>query len=265
MSAPRLPAATEAAAGVTVEYRVRFDEAGPDDVVRAAALLRYAQDCAWVHSESLGFGREWYAGRGFTWVVRSVELTIVGRASSTDRLALTTAVVGFRRVWARRRTLVRDAAGERLATVETDFVMTDTERGLPARVPPEFPRLFGVPPGAFEPHRVALPATPATAARAAFSVRPHELDPLGHANHAAYLDWFEEAVRGLPGGDAVLASLPRTYRLEYVAPALPRMELLGAAWPREDSTGLCYRLTSGDADLLRSTIRGAAVAETSAT
>jgi acyl-CoA thioesterase FadM len=176
---------------------------------------------------------------------------------------VSTAVVGFRRVWARRRTVVRDAGGDELATVETDFVMTDTKRGLPARVPPDFPRLFGVPPGSFEPHRVALPATPSTASSVAFSVRHHELDPLGHANHAAYLDWLEEAVRAMPGGQAGLTTLPRTYRLEYVAAAMPGMELVGAAWPGEADGGADYRLASEGADLFRATIRGASVVEAS--
>ena len=30
----------------TVEFRVRFDEAGPDGLVRTSTLLRYAQDLA---------------------------------------------------------------------------------------------------------------------------------------------------------------------------------------------------------------------------
>ena len=31
-------------------YRVRFDEAGPDGLLRTSVLLRYAQDLAWYHS-----------------------------------------------------------------------------------------------------------------------------------------------------------------------------------------------------------------------
>src|ERR687895_2512270 len=46
-----------------VPYRIRFDECGPDGLVRASALLRYVQDAAWVHSDSAGFGRAWYADR----------------------------------------------------------------------------------------------------------------------------------------------------------------------------------------------------------
>ena len=36
--------------------------------------MRYAQDLAWQHSTDLGFGREWYAEHGLTWLVRAAEL-----------------------------------------------------------------------------------------------------------------------------------------------------------------------------------------------
>ena len=48
----------------TVEFRVRFDEAGPDGLVRTSTLLRYAQDLAAHHSAERGFDRAWYAERG---------------------------------------------------------------------------------------------------------------------------------------------------------------------------------------------------------
>ena len=51
-------------------YRVRFDEAGPDGLLRTSVLLRYAQDVAWHHSTSRGFDRAWYAERGLAWLVR---------------------------------------------------------------------------------------------------------------------------------------------------------------------------------------------------
>ena len=56
-------------------YRVRFDEAGPDGLVRPSTLVRYLQDLAWRHSESAGFDRGWYTARGFGWLVHGLELT----------------------------------------------------------------------------------------------------------------------------------------------------------------------------------------------
>ena len=78
--------ATVVALRLVRPYRVRFDEAGPDGNLRASGFLRYAQDLAWVHSDSAGLGRDWYAAHGLTWLARAIQLEIVGQSS--DLLAI---------------------------------------------------------------------------------------------------------------------------------------------------------------------------------
>jgi len=134
-------------------YRARFDECGPDALARASALLRWAQDVAWIHSERRGFGREWYAERDLAWVVRGMELRMLAPIRTGTTVEVETQVVGFRRVMARRRTEVRAPDGSLAALIVNDWVMTDVRRAAPARVPPEFPALFGVTHEGFEPIR----------------------------------------------------------------------------------------------------------------
>jgi len=243
-----------AANGITVPYRLRFDECGPDGNVRTSALLRYAQDIAWIHSEGLGFTREWYAERGLAWVVRAVEMVILAPVPLGRTLHFSTAPTGFRRVWGRRRTEARLEDGELVMRGNTDWVMTD-HRGMPGRIPAEFPAAFAVPPGAFEPVRVPLPETPADATVLRTMVRPQDLDPMGHVNNAAYLDYLEEALHaaGEPGR-RMLVAVPRRVRLEYAAAAAPGAALVGAAWPDRAAgdDGWAWRLTDDDGrDLAR--------------
>ena len=127
---------------LAVSYRARFDECGAGGFLRSSGYLRWAQDCAWIHSERLGFNRDWYATHGLWWLVRCAELTIVGDIPMGDTVSVITTIVAYRRVWARRRTEVVRSTGERLATALTDWVLTD-ERGAPTRVPDEFVALFG--------------------------------------------------------------------------------------------------------------------------
>jgi len=231
--------------GIAADYRVRFDECTPAGVARTSALLRYAQDVAWVHSERLGFGRDWYASRGLAWVVRSAELAVLQPVVLGATITISTAITGFRKVWARRRTDARAADGTLAFWAHTDWVMTGPG-GMPARVPPEFPAAFAVAPGAFEPVRVPLPAPPTDVRALPFTVRPQDLDPMGHVNNAAYLDYLEEAVlAGDPDAVAALAAVPRTLRIEYVFPAAPGAHLVGTAWqvPDRDGSLRAYRLT----------------------
>ncbi|HEY6053168.1 MAG TPA: acyl-CoA thioesterase, partial [Gaiellaceae bacterium] len=83
-------------------YRVRFDEAAPDGWLRTSVVLRYAQDLAWHHSASRGFGRAWYGERGLSWLVRAAEIAVLAPVEVGAEIEGTTQVVGWRRVWARR-------------------------------------------------------------------------------------------------------------------------------------------------------------------
>jgi acyl-CoA thioesterase FadM len=236
--------------GATARYRVRFDECGPDSVVRTSTLLRYAQDMAWVHSEQLGFDREWYGERGLAWVVRAAELGILAPVSLGATLSISTAITGFRKVWARRRTEARLEDGTLAFWGHTDWVMTD-RRGMPGRVPTEFPAALPVEPGTFEPGRVPLPPTPDGAYRHVTRVRPQDVDPMAHVNNAAYVDYLEEALTGAgPGAIAAMHHVPRRVRLEYLQPAAPLAVLAGATWPCDDGDGdgWAWRLTDDGGD-----------------
>ena len=117
----------------SVAYRARFDESDPNGLLRSAGLLRYAQDAAWIHSEKLGFTREWYAERGLWWLVRCAELLLTGDIRMGETVIATTEIVGYRKVWARRRTEVARESGEVVAILLSDWVITDS-RGAPTRV-----------------------------------------------------------------------------------------------------------------------------------
>jgi acyl-CoA thioesterase FadM len=230
-------------------YRVRFDEAGPDGILRTSGLMRFAQDLAWLHSTALGFGRDWYADRGLTWLVRAAELEVLAPVPMGTDVAARTEVVGMRRVFARRRGEFRLADGTLAAWVHTDWVLIDA-RGALTRIPPVFIEMFGGIGLDASIGRLELPPTPADATRIELRVRPQELDPMGHANNAVYLDWLEETIAAAGGADD-LAAFPRRLRLEYALAAEAGASLSAAAW-RADA-GWSVRLTAPatDVDLFR--------------
>ena len=105
-------------------------------------------------------------------------------------------------------------------------------------------------PGPFEPGRVPLPPAPAGATTHRIAVRPADLDPLGHVNNAAYLDYLEETVLAAgDGGAAAVARSPRSVRLEYLLPAAAGATVDGAAWPAggsaDEGAGWAWRLADG--------------------
>jgi acyl-CoA thioesterase FadM len=233
----------------TASHRVRFDEATPRGVLRGSALMGFVQDVAWRHSEALGFSRDWYRQKGVAWLVRAVEARVLAPIPDGETVAVTTRLTGYRKVMARRETVVTGPAGELWAVVLIDWAMTDGR--TPVRIPAEFEHAPIDGPGPFAPVRVDLPSSPPDATLLRFSPRLRELDPMNHANNGVYLDWLDEAVAAAgANGDAATTALPRTYRLEYLRPAEPGAALVSAAW--RDGSGWAYRLADADgADLLR--------------
>ena len=243
--------------GITVPYRVRFDECGPDGRARTSTLLRYAQDVAWIHSERRGFGREWYAARDLAWVVRAAELVLLRPVMLGTTVAVSTRVIGVRRVWARRRTEIRLPDDSLAMWGHTDWVIIDA-RGMPVRIPVEFSTAFDMPVERFEPGRVSLPDAPPDAIRSVVEVRPQDIDPMAHVNNAAYVDYLEDSLLVAGGAAAGAITEPaRTIRIEYLLAAATRARLSASVWPDtiEGRAGWSWRLNdAGGSDVARARV-----------
>ena len=235
------------------DYRVRFDEAGPDGLLRTSGLLRYAQDVAWRHSEERGFDRTWYRDRGLAWVVRAAELEMDAPVGIGSTIAATTEVVGYQRIWARRRAECRLPGGGLAGWIQTDGVLID-DRGRLARVPAVIAERFPAPVLADPLLRVPLGEPPPGATRHAIRVRPHEIDPMNHVNNAVYVDWLEEALLAAgPEGERATSICPRRLRLEYAAAAEPSSEVETVTWPTDAGWACLIRARDGT-DLVRAVV-----------
>jgi acyl-ACP thioesterase len=238
--------------GYVAGYRVRFDEAGADGRIRTGSLLRYGQDIAWRHSEALGFDRRWYTDQGRWWVVRSVELHVLAPIPMGSLLRLRTAVIGHRRIWARRRGAFWLHDGTLGAVSMVDWVLLD-ERGRILRIPEDFGVVFPNPELSAEILRVPLGPTPDDAAILDLRVRPQDLDPMGHVNNAVYLDWVEEAL-AVAGQAEVTVRVPRHAAIEYAASAELGDALTAAAWREGDAWLVRLRRDSDGTEIARARI-----------
>ena len=197
------------------ERGVRFDECGRDGRMRAAALLRHAQDVAWLHSEGLEYGRAWYEARGVGWVVRGIDLLIDQPPHSNEVMTATTSLAGFRHVMARRHTRLFTPSGRVIADAAIDWVMTDAE-GRPSRFPAEFEAFVQRVGATFLPIKISATPPEGTSARTVeIPLRTSDIDPLGHVNHAAWLEVIEEALATIVPEH--LTAARRRIRLEYLA------------------------------------------------
>ncbi len=232
-------------------YRVRFEEATLAETVRPAVVLAWVADVAWQHSTLLGFDRQWYSSQGLFWLVRAISLDVLAPIATYQAVTVSTQVIGYRRVAARRESEVRDERGDLLARAEIDWVMVN-ERGMPARVPDSFLQFAvdgGVP---YEMHKVPLPDAPGEALERRFHVRRRDLDPMDHVNNSVYLDYFEQGLAD-SGQERALQRLPRRYVLEFLNSAARGEAVTGKTWRTGERW--CYRMAREDGtELLRATM-----------
>jgi len=236
------------------EYRVRFDEANADGWLRPSGLLRYAQDMAWRHSELAGFDRDWYHERDMNWLVRNVKVDIAAPITYGDVISVSTQVIGWRHVWARRHSdIVRvgSSAGriepQLAASVVTDWVLL-TAAGRPAKVPEHFARSFS-PEAGFTRDRVVLPDPSGPVTALSTRVRPLDVDPMRHMNNAAYLDMVDDGIARLPEGQGL--AMPDCYRIGYVWAALPGTAIHIDCWPVSERQIACRISDAGGIELTK--------------
>jgi medium-chain acyl-[acyl-carrier-protein] hydrolase len=223
-------------------FRVRFEESTVDETMRTAIHLAWVADIAWQHSTLLGFGRDWYTEHGLFWLVRAVQLDVFRPIHTYAGVLVSTRVLGYRRISARRESEVRDPSGELLARLEIDWVMTN-ERGRPTRIPDDFHKFVVDGSATFEMLKVPLPEAPSDAFESRFGVRRRDLDPLDHVNNSVYLDYFEEALDAAGQGE-LLGAIPRRYALDFANAAARDDRLVGRTWPHDG--GWAYRLARED-------------------
>jgi len=239
------------------EYRVRFDEADAEGWLRPSGLLRYAQDMAWRHSTEAGFDRGWYRARGMNWLVRNCKVSMEMPITFGDVLLVSTQVIGWRYVWARRRSEVRRMGSEdgrgavgQVATVDTDWVLL-TESGQPAKAPSEIAEYFS-PGRQFARDRISLPEPQLEPTMLSTRVRPLDVDPMGHMNNAAYVDMVDDGIGRLPADQRVDGL--DCYRIGYERPALPGTAVEIVSWPVSETQIACRISTADGTELTKALV-----------
>ena len=164
------------------------------------------------YSAAVGYPLSWYFSHGLFWLIRRVRLRLDESIGYGAALDVTTRVVGARRFWARRENLVHDPYGRSVGGATMDWIFTD-DAGRPNRIPDAMERAFPVTPARTPPERMDVDDPPGHPTPSLCVVPAHDIDPRGHANNAAYLDLFEDALASL-GLDP--QKRPVVYELEYL-------------------------------------------------
>ena len=219
-------------------FRVRSYEGDAWGRLPASGLLRYLEQAAISAAGERGFGRDFHAERGSTWVIRRMALQFHLGAYPGDDLLITTWLSHLDRVRGGREYRVNHAeTGLPIASALAEWVYLDRARLRPLPLPDDLishALVPGAPLGNYDPPSVRAMASPhvTTTRRVA---QWYECDSHGHVNNSVYADWLDESVRaavaslGYPTATLKAAGLHIRgvhYQLDYKRAALPEDPLI---------------------------------------
>ncbi len=178
----------------TLSLRVPRHAVSPRQVVRAGGIWRLLQSAAVSASEAAGWPGPRYRAEGVAFIIARMTTTHHRELRYGEDVQARTWVRDFRRGVLSRRQIRLSVEGVPLASTTQQWVHVDSSM-KPVRSSEALQKSFR-PAGVQEP-LVELPLLPVAedgpARRMSLTCWHSWMDPLGHANHPAYLDWCDEA------------------------------------------------------------------------
>jgi acyl-CoA thioester hydrolase len=115
-----------------------------DDLGHASNVswVRWVQDAASAHSQSIGLGLDAYRELGVIWVVRRHEIEYLGAAFADERIEALTWVADMKGATSLRRTEFR-RDGKLLVRAATTWVLLSIATSRPTRVPASLLARYG--------------------------------------------------------------------------------------------------------------------------
>ncbi|HHU37372.1 MAG TPA: hypothetical protein GXZ47_09110 [Treponema sp.] len=201
------------------DYLVHYYEAGPDYRLTIPALVHYFEDIAILHSSSRGLDLEHYESNHCGWMLIKWDITVYALPSFGDTVQISTWIHAMKTFMADREFRMLAQDGSVLAVARSNWLLMDTVRRRPMRIPEEQI-------GKFKPMEdsssfITIDDVPAfeieetkSVTRVEVRAAHSDIDTNAHVNNVKYIGW---AIDSLPAdflAGAQLASLRVQYRKE---------------------------------------------------
>ena len=163
--------------------------------LKPSAFMDLAQEAAGLHAVHLGFGYDDLIKTNTAWILSRVKVRFLDTPIWRDNVTFTTWHKGFDRLFFIRDFVMTDSQGRERVKATTSWLVLDLENRSMVRDPK-----LGED-GACSEHALEIPADRVRMPRnvEAESVAEHvvgysDVDMLGHANNAMYMQWAMDAV-----------------------------------------------------------------------
>ena len=216
------------------DYLVHYYEADAMRRLTLPSLVQYFEDIAILHSASRGMDLEFFKEHHCGWMLLKWNIEVERLPLFGEMVSVATEVHSMKSFLADRVFRMTSGNGDLLATARSNWLLVDTDRRRPMRIPAEQYGQFGLAPGA-EADFAAIDEVPPLGTdlsgdeimKSVVRTYNSDIDTNGHVNNVRYIDW---SLDSLPG-DFLLRYAPVGIRVQY------RKEL-GAGFEAEMATAV---------------------------
>ncbi|MCQ2452623.1 MAG: thioesterase [Oscillospiraceae bacterium] len=188
----------------SASFQPGMEDLNPDLTVKNRSLLRYCEDTAGFHTDSLGDGLLQLNSTGQAWILMAWYMEVFKRPQYGDTLTVATWPRQMAKVHAWRDFRICDGEGSLLAEATSKWIVVEGENHRVVRIPERMRMLYPEEPGGalsqWRPERVTLPVN--RGRKAEVIIPRSRTDLLGHMHNLCYLDLAEDALPekiGQPG------------------------------------------------------------------
>jgi acyl-ACP thioesterase len=193
--------------------RVRYSECGQNGELTLGAVVNYFQDVSSFQGEAGGIGIEYLKKHHVAWILSAWQIIIDHYPRLAEPVTAQTWAYEFRSFFGSRNFTLLDGSGKMAAWANSIWVLYDTERQRPVRVPKEIIDIYGLSPRLemdYADRKIPEPTDGIL--MEGFAVERHHLDTNHHVNNEQYIAMASEY---LPDGFRI-----REMRCEYKKQAL---------------------------------------------
>lgn len=180
------------------QSRVRYSECGENCRLHLGGVVNYFQDAATFQGEELGIGIPYLKAHNMAWVLVSWQIFTDHMPKLAETITTRTWAYSFNGFYGMRNLELWDERGMRAAWANSVWVMMDTERQRPVKVPEHVASLYGQAEKLdmeYAPRRIRIPEGGET--MEPFAIHRGHLDSNHHVNNGQYI---QMALDYLPDG-----------------------------------------------------------------
>jgi medium-chain acyl-[acyl-carrier-protein] hydrolase len=182
--------------GITLskDYSIHYYEIDYKKRLQMSSLIDFLGDIATTQSENLGIGIDYLQENNLAWMIYKWDIKMDRYPLLGEKIEIRTIPHSYKRFYANRRFEVYDEAGNQIAEAKSLWILVNTERKRPIRIPQAMGLAYGMENETEVDTLMEIESVEEVGNQCVFTVRYSDIDTNRHVNNTKYVGWAIESI-----------------------------------------------------------------------